>query len=102
MRSSSSSGSVVVVDKDHILRSSSSEGTVVCSSSLLSFGVVVQGFSHRGISGCARFSCVARVGVQVVHGWLVWYLEQREVEEELHLPFLTATHGGEVSDVVGF
>ena len=57
--------------------------------------LVVGEFSHRRVSGSAGFSCVARVGVQVVHGSR-WYVEQSEVEEELHLPCPTVMHEGEV------
>ena len=57
--SSSGEGVIGVFDDNHVLRSSSSDGTVVLFSLVSSVSELCDGGSHRRVSESLGFSCVA-------------------------------------------
>ena len=59
--SSSSEGVIGVLDDNHVLRSSSSDGTVVLFSLVVSVGKSCGDDSHRRVSEGLGFSCVANM-----------------------------------------
>ena len=61
MSSSSEEGVIGVLDDNHVLRSSSSDGTVVLFSLVVSVGKSYGDDSHRRVSEGLGFSCVANM-----------------------------------------
>ena len=102
MSSSSGEGLSGVFDDNHILRSSSSDGTLVLSSLVVSTGDLLYGNSHRRVSEGFGFSCVASIVVSWGNGCLCCFepvsgrVECEEDDREFDA-FLVSGSGGVAS-----
>ena len=102
MSSSSEVGFSGVLDDNHSLRSSSSDGTVVLPSLVVSIGALWCGNSYRRVSEGFGFSCVASIVVSWGSGCLCCFepvssrVECEEDDREFDA-FLVSGSGGVAS-----